>query len=282
MNKIFCTIDLEDFSYDYPRTLGLKLKKEINFSALLKNYNQINQLCKKNDIKITFFCTGILGKLFPDIIKLISSDGHEIASQYFYHDYANKDDLKTFEKRIYDSINILSNSSKNKICGFRAPYFSLNYKDIKYYQILEKYFEYDSSLLIDVNNYRNKIGTLKSKLLGKLNIYPVLYYSPFPKVKLRLGGTYFKILPLKILNNLSNKILNYDNCIVYLHPYDYDTEFSYINKFKTFDELNSFKQMYFYLKQFQWLYFGNNNVLNKLTSLMKLYPFEKLLKDMKN
>ena len=68
MNKIFCTIDLEDFSYDYPRTLGLKLKKEINFSALLKNYNQINQLCKKNDIKITFFCTGILGKLFPDII----------------------------------------------------------------------------------------------------------------------------------------------------------------------------------------------------------------------
>lgn len=282
MKKIFCTIDLEDFSYDYPRTLGLNLKKEINVSALLKNYDQINQLCKKNSIKITFFCTGILGKLFPDIIKQISLDGHEIASQYFYHDYANKDDLKTFEKRIYDSINILSNYSKNKICGFRAPYFSLNYKDIKHYQVLEKYFEYDSSLLVDVNNYRNKIKTLKSKLLGKLRIYPVLYYSPFPKVKLRLGGTYFKILPLKILNNLSNKILNYDNCIIYLHPYDYDTKFSYINKFESFNELSHLKQMYYFSKQFQWLYFGNNNVLNKLSSLMKLYPFENLLKDLRN
>lgn len=282
MTKIFCTIDLEDFSYDYPRTLGLKIKKKINVSALLKNYNQINQLCIENDIKITFFCTGILGKLFPDIIKLISSDGHEIASQYFYHDYANKDDLKTFEKSVYDSINVLSNLSKNKICGFRAPYFSLSYKDIKYYQILEKYFEYDSSLLIDVNNYKNDIAILKSKLLGKLKIYPILFYSPFPKVKLRLGGTYFKILPLKILSNLSRKIMNYDDCIIYLHPYDYDTRFSYINKFENFNELSFIKQMYYYSKQFQWLYFGNNNVLKKLAFLMKLYPFEKLMKDLKN
>ena len=282
MTKIFCTIDLEDFSYDYPRSLGLKLKKEINASALLKNYDQINQLCKKNSIKITFFCTGILGKLFPDIIKQISSDGHEIASQYFYHDYANKDDLKTFEKRVCDSINTLSKYSKNKIYGFRAPYFSLDYKDIKYYQVLEKYFEYDSSLLLDINDYTNKIKTFKNKLLGKLKIYPILYYSPFPKAKLRLGGTYFKILPLKILSNLSNKILNYDNCIIYLHPYDYDTKFSYINKFESFNELSHLKKMYYYSKQFQWLYFGNNNVLNKLASLMKLYPFENLLKDLRN
>lgn len=282
MTKIFCTIDLEDFSHDYPRTLGLKVKRDVNFSTLLKNYEQVNQLCKKYNIKITFFCTGILGKLFPDIIKLISSDGHEIASQYFYHDYANKDDLKTFEKRIYESIDTLSNLSKNKICGFRAPYFSLNSKDIKYYEILEKYFEYDSSLLMDINNYKNKIEMLKNKLLGKIKIHPVLYYRPFPKIKLRMGGTYFKILPVQILKKLSNKILNYDNCIIYLHPYDYDTKLSYINNFKTFEELNSLKQMYYYLKQFQWLYFGNHNVLNKLDYLMELYSFENSLKDLKN
>ena len=280
MNKTFCTIDLEDFSYDYPRSLGLKPKMELRASSLLKNYHQINELCKKYNLKITFFCTGILGKLYPDLIKLISSDGHEIASQYFYHDHANKDDLKTFENRIYDSINTLSNLSRNRIEGFRAPYFSLKSTDTNYYKILEKYFKYDSSLLLDVKHSKNQIEILSSKISSKLKIHPVLYYKPVPKIKLRLGGTYFKILPLTILKKLKKKILNQENCIIYLHPYDYDDKFSYMNKIEIFNDLKSFRKMYFYLKQLQWFYFGNNNVLSKLETLMKLYSFQNLLKDL--
>ena len=282
MNKIFCTIDLEDLAHDYPRSLGLNSDIELRTTALLENYNQINNLCKKYDLKITFFCTGILAKLFPDIIKLVSSDGHEIASQYFYHDHVNKDDISVFEKRLCQSIDILTNLSSNKICGFRAPYFSLNYKDIKYYKIIEKYFEYDSSLLLDIKNYKNRIEILNNNISGRLKFIPVLYYKPFPKVKLRMGGSYFKILPLKTLINLKEKISNHDNCIIYLHPYDYDSKFSYMSNYETFKKLNFFKKPYYYLKQFQWLYFGNNKVLDKLESIMKLYSFQNLMKDLVN
>lgn len=282
MSKIFCTIDLEDFSYDYPRSLGINPKSELREFALINNYNQINHISRKYNIKMTFFCTGILAKLFPDIIKQISSDGHEIASQYFYHDQANMDDLYIFEKRISDSVNILTKYSKNKICGFRAPYFSLTTNDTQHYQILEKYFQYDSSLLLDIKNHKNEIKKIRSKIIGDLKVYPVLFYRPLPKVKLRLGGTYFKILPLKVLKNLSKKILSHDNCIIYLHPYDYDIKFSYMNKFEIFSELNSVKKIYYYTKQLQWFYFGNGNVLSKLESFLLSYTFENLLKDLRN
>jgi peptidoglycan/xylan/chitin deacetylase (PgdA/CDA1 family) len=282
MNKIFCTIDLEDFSYDYPRSLGINLKPALRELAIIKNYNQVNQICKKFDLKMTFFCTGILAKLFPDIIRQISSDGHEIASQYFYHDRANKDEINVFEKRISESINILTKYSKNKICGFRAPYFSLTTDDYKYYQILEKYFQYDSSLLLNIKNHKEEVEKINNNLVGNLEIYPVLFYGIFPKIKLRLGGSYFKILPFIILKNLSQKILNHNHCIIYLHPYDYDNSFSYMNEFRVFSELDLVRRIYYYIKQIQWFYFGNDNVLIKLDSLLKLYSFENLLKDLKN
>lgn len=280
MGQLFCTVDLEDFSYDYLRSLGLKSSANLRVPAIIENYNQINNLSKKFNIKMTFFCTGILAKLFPDIIRQISSDGHEIASHYFFHDRVNKDDILTFERRISESINILSKYSKNKICGFRAPYFSLTSQDYKYYQILEKYFKYDSSLLVNIENYKSEVDKINSKVSGKLKIYPVLFYSPFFGLKLRLGGTYFKILPLKILKIILRKIIDCDHCIIYLHPYDYDDKFSYMNEFKNFNDLNLFKQIYSYSRQIQWFYFGNNNVLNKIKFLMKTNSFQNSLNNL--
>lgn len=282
MKKIIFTIDLEDLSYDFKRRIGIRLKEEIRVSALLENYKQINKLLLQNNIKITFFCTGILAKYCPEIIRQISLDGHEIASQYFYHDYANKDDLKTFEKRISDSINILTNLSNNKIVGFRAPYFSLKTTDIDHYKILEKYFEYDSSLLLDIKDHENDVKKLKNRLSNNIKIHPILYYSPVPKLKLRLGGTFFKILPHNIIDNLIKKITRSNNCIMYLHPYDYDNKFSYKSKFRDLGDLNLMMQVYYYLKQFQWMTFGNNDVIKKLEKLIKNYNFYNLMKDLKD
>ena len=96
--KIFLTIDFEDLYFDYKRSLKIKENKEFKEKALWESYQFIStrlELIKKN-LKITFFCTGILAKQFPDLIKRISRDGHEIACHYFYHDYANKDKINNF------------------------------------------------------------------------------------------------------------------------------------------------------------------------------------------
>ena len=49
----------------------------------IKQYSSKNKL---NNSKFTFFCTGILAQKYPDIIKQISNDGHEIACHYYHHD----------------------------------------------------------------------------------------------------------------------------------------------------------------------------------------------------
>jgi len=108
--KIFLTIDFEDLYFDYKRSLKIKENKEFKEKALWESYQFIStrlELIKKN-LKITFFCTGILANKFPDLIKRISRDGHEIACHYFYHDYANKDKINNFEENINFALESLS------------------------------------------------------------------------------------------------------------------------------------------------------------------------------
>ena len=84
----YLTIDFEDFSHDLGRHLHLDPPLSMRLDALYKAYFDINNLINKigNGTKITFFVTGILSEKFPDLIKQISDDGHEIACHYHYHE----------------------------------------------------------------------------------------------------------------------------------------------------------------------------------------------------
>ena len=61
-DKIYLSIDFEDFSYDFKRKLGLNKNNNINEQALWRSYEIISNFLdtKLDSAKITFFCTGIL------------------------------------------------------------------------------------------------------------------------------------------------------------------------------------------------------------------------------
>ncbi len=170
-------------------------------SEFLKNYvppnaeNQPNyvlestlpilELLKNKGIKAVFFVLGKLAEKYPDLIKKISDEGHEIASHGYSHKSLQDLKEKDFEKEI-----TLTNEILKKITGkypslFRPPAFSL---------------EKNNKWALDI--------------LKKYNLKCVLKNPAFA------GGIYFRIMPLKLFLCYLRMASVNKTPILYFHPYE--------------------------------------------------------------
>jgi len=101
------------------------------------------KLFKKDEIKATFFVTGIMTEQYPDLIRQVPEEGHELGCHGYTHalfDRMGKEEAKIDLKR---TGNVLRQSEKRMV-SFRAP--NLQFPE-SYLELLEEEgFSYDSSL----------------------------------------------------------------------------------------------------------------------------------------
>ena len=274
-DKIYLSIDFEDFSHDFKRRLGLTKNNNINEKALWHSYEIINNFLetKLDNAKITFFCTGILATKCPDLIKKISNDGHEIACHYYYHDSVRNESLEEFERNILLAINELEKCSSNKVTGFRAPSFSIKTTDIDHYKIISKYFKYDSSLSLHINE-ESKIDNLK-KLINSndFKFVPIVSEKPyFGLPYMRSGGSYFKLFNINLtLKIIAKNLYTKQAAQIYLHPYEFVSNLSFYVNWKDMNGLPFFLKLYWLLRQTQWHIVGNKSVTRKLEIIFTNY-----------
>ena len=270
--KCFLSIDFEDACHDFKIQNGVEnpplLKKE-----LWAVYNTIEDFCQKklNGARLTFFCTGVIAQKMPEIIAKIAEDGHEIGCHYFHHNWVNKDSPQDFEKNILLAIKHLREASGQQIKGFRAPYFSIEHTDIAHFKILEKYFVYDSSLVVESKEqaeiFKNKLG-LEKLLLFPLMKVKVYSFLPF----LRSGGTYLKFFPSGAMKKIIEKsIMDGIAPMVYIHPYEFVTDLSFKPKFSDMVGMKFSSKLISWIHGFQWHYLGNSTVKPKLEKIFNTF-----------
>ena len=100
---------------------GLKVLKE-GMPVLLDIYSYYN-------IKSTFFFTGYIAKLYPDVVKMIIKYGHEVASHGKSHLPENGFDIMPFEKQkrhLEFTKKLLEDISGQEVISFRAPALRVN------------------------------------------------------------------------------------------------------------------------------------------------------------
>ena len=272
-DKIYLSIDFEDFSHDFKRRLGLTKNNNINEKALRRSYEIINNFLetKLDNAKITFFCTGILATKCPDLIKKISNDGHEIACHYYHHDSVRNENLEEFERNILLAINELEQCSSNKVTGFRAPNFSIKITDIDHFKIISKYFKYDSSLNI---NEESEIDNLKKSInSNEFKFIPVVAEKPyFGFPYMRSGGSYLKLFNINFtLKVISKNLYKNQPAQIYLHPYELVSDRSFYVNWKDMGGLSFFNKLYWLLRQSQWHIVGNKSVMRKLDKIFTNY-----------
>ncbi len=88
---------------------------------------QILKTLKTEKVKATFFFVGSWVKAFPELVKNIADDGHEIANHGLYHGHPEQMSQDELKKLILDNSALLTSIIRKKPASlFAPPYGELN------------------------------------------------------------------------------------------------------------------------------------------------------------
>ncbi|GAB1405068.1 hypothetical protein MASR1M74_22470 [Lentimicrobium sp.] len=201
------------------------------------------ELYERYNVKATFFYTGIIAELAPDVVKMAFKAGHEVGSHGYSHEVHHAFDILTYEeqvKHLQKSKDILENIIGARVISFRAPAARVNHNTVS--ALLETGFKIDSSIASQRLDMFMSFGALK-----KMNwiTAPRLPYFASPDNIFKKGdselfeipisafgfpyiGTFMRIAPA--LNRFTRNILHLETKfngkpIVFLtHPNEFINE----------------------------------------------------------
>jgi len=187
MKNITITVDVEE---DCPPMLTSTRGMEEGLPKLL-------DLFKEEEIKATFFVTGMMAERYPELIQRIPEEGHELGCHGYTHARFDRMEKKEARIALEKASKILRQFEKNLV-SFRAP--NLQFPE-NYLKLLEEEgFLYDSSLAA----YKPPFP--RSKIEGKLIRIPATITSS----AIRLPSELF----LPLLRHTTAPV-------IFIHPWEF-------------------------------------------------------------
>jgi len=219
------SIDLEDWYHgiEIPRSSwGEKEKRlEIGLETILR-------LLDEHAVKATFFTLGCIGERYPQLIRKVAEQGHEIACHSFYHEKVYDLSPAEFKEDTQRAKGVLENLSGKAVNGYRAPYFSITEKSLWALEVLcELGFQYDCSIS-PVVTWRYGIKDSPENIYAfkefDLVEFPLTTFK-FLGRKWGTGGAYLRIFPVNKICKAGQKLeQNKQPLMFYAHPWEYDPE----------------------------------------------------------
>lgn len=195
---------------------------------LEKRLNMILDKLDESKTEATFLCLGWIGEKYPNLIKEISSRGHEVGSHTHMHKLVNSQTKAEFDEDLKKSIGVLSNITSKQIITFRAPAFSIGKNNNWAFEVLHKNgIEIDLSIFPakrDFGGYSDN-DTNKPHWIEingiKLKEYPINPWRFGKKPVIYSGGGYFRIIPY----NLAKSFFRHQKYnMAYFHARDFDPD----------------------------------------------------------
>lgn len=124
-----------------------KLRDETGLKVLREGMPVLLDIYARHDIKSTFFFTGYIARLYPDIVKMVLPFGHEVGSHAMYHNVKDGFDILNLSSQIQqlsESKKILEDISGTEVISFRSPALRVNRHTAR--ALMETGFKIDSSI----------------------------------------------------------------------------------------------------------------------------------------
>lgn len=102
-------------------------------------------LLARHGIRATFFVPGYSAQRYPDVVRAIAEEGHEIAHHSYFHENTVGMDAKTEGDMLDLGLRALKDVAGVRPEGYRAPMWEMNYHTPAL--LAERGFRYDSSLM---------------------------------------------------------------------------------------------------------------------------------------
>lgn len=227
------TVDVEDYFHVSAFSDRIDPRSWDDYpSRVVPNTQRILDLLQRAQIRGTFFILGWVARRFPDLVRQIVRDGHEIASHGYSHQLIYRQSFDQFRADVQMARDVLEQISGQKVDAYRAPSFSIVKESVWALEILcEEGYRFDSSIF-PVRHDRYGLTAAQRFPFGIKCNAGILWEFPPPLFQLmgmKLpvgGGGYFRLYPfyltvcgLRQINNTFGQPFT-----VYIHPWEFDPE----------------------------------------------------------
>ncbi len=201
-------------------------------STVEKNTYLLLNLFRRKQVRATWFVLGWCAHRFPQLLRDIVSEGHEVGCHSYYHRRVDRMSRDEFREDTRRCLQAVSEAVGMQPKGYRAPSWSINEKIPWALETLaEMGFEYDSSIFpIKHDIYGMPDGPrhmFRMKFEGDRFLYeiPASTIRVFGKNMPIAGGGYLRHCPYWYSRKVIRK-LNDDGqpAVVYVHPWEFDPD----------------------------------------------------------
>lgn len=268
MKHRILTFDVEDWfhilDYEGAANISTWWKYESRIEAGLK---RILDILADADQKATFFILGWVAEQYPELVKTIVENGHELGNHTYSHplcynltDHEFKSEVEKAQQYIFEATNELPRY-------FRAPGFSIVESNIGFMKILIELGFWADASIFPAKRAHGGIKNFKCRTPfvwrdGDKSLYElplsVARFGPFEAVV--SGGGYFRIFPESLIARTFKKE---SYTMTYFHPRDFDPDqpilsgLGYLRKFKSYVGLKySERKLRSLLRDFDFITIG--------------------------
>jgi polysaccharide deacetylase family protein (PEP-CTERM system associated) len=226
------TFDIEDWFHilDLPNDKDISKWSEYE-SRVEQNTFKILTILQRYNVKATFFILGWIAERYPDLIKEIQNQGHEIGCHGYGHQLLNTLSKQEFREDLLKSQDIIGSITGKQPLSYRGPGFSITPENKWVLEIIaECGFKYDSSIYPGQHGHGGyPLFTSKPVIIRfnksnrELFEFPVSVGKVFKKKMCFSGGGYLRLLPYRIIKKKFHEFNAREQPVmVYLHPREID------------------------------------------------------------
>lgn len=224
------TIDVEDyFQVSAFAPYIPRLEWNTRECRVEHNVNRILAMLDKHQTKATFFTLGWIAERYPQLVRQIVAQGHELASHGYGHERASDQTQESFFTDIDLAKILLEDLSGVEVRGYRAPSFSIGKNNLWAFDCLQKAgYRYSSSIYPIRHDHYGMPDSPRFAYEvrdGLLEI-PVTTVRLFNRNLPSSGGGYFRLLPYAISRWMLGQVNTNDKeaAIFYFHPWEIDAD----------------------------------------------------------
>ncbi len=222
------TVDVEDWYQGIPISRQMSVQSE---PRLERSCHRLLDIIAEYGVRGTFFILGPVAQHYPNLIRRIAREGHELGCHGWSHDLVYEMTPEQFREETQRATAVISNIAAQPVTAYRAAYFSITARSLWALDILaELGFQCDSSIF-PVHNWRYGIPDfdLAPRIVktasGSICEIPI---SVREVGKMRLpvtGGAYFRLYPYFVSRANMRAVSKQQRAVVfYLHPWELDPD----------------------------------------------------------
>jgi len=226
------TVDVEDYFQVSAFEPYIKKTQWNNLEHRVEHNTQhILDIFAENNVKATFFTLGWVAERYPELIKRMTREGHELASHGYEHIRVTQQTPDQFRADIRKAKHILEDISGCEVLGYRAASYSIGRDNLWALDILAE----------EGHQYSSSIYPVKHDLYGMPEaprfVYQPIAGSDFKEIPITTlkfgstnypcgGGGFFRLYPYLFsrwaFNTINRK--EQQSGIFYFHPWEIDPD----------------------------------------------------------